>query len=87
MAMKLIVDHGGVSAESSMGGAGLRKLSWDAPVRPGDELRVVVRVLENRPSATKLDRGTIVLEVDAFNQDNRRVLNFELVGMIRRRPA
>jgi len=87
MAMKLLVDHGGISPESSMGGAGLRKLSWDAPVRPGDRLRVVVRVLETRPSQSKPDRGSVVLEIDAFNQDDRRVLNFELIGIIRKKPA
>jgi len=87
MAMKLMVDHGAIAPESSMGGAGLRKLSWEAPVRPGDRLRVVVRVLESRPSQSRPDRGTIVFEVDAFNQDDRRVLNLELVGIIRKRPA
>ena len=87
MAMKLLVDHGGISPESSMGGAGLRKLSWDAPVRPGDRLRVVVRVLETRPSQSNPDRGSVVLEIDAFNQDDRRVLNFELIGIIRKKPA
>jgi len=87
MAMKLLVDHGGISPESSMGGAGLRKLSWDAPVRPGDRLRVVVRVLETRPSQSKPDRGSVVLDIDAFNQDDRRVLNFELIGIIRKKPA
>jgi acyl dehydratase len=86
MAMKLMVDHGGIAPESSMGGAGLRKLSWDAPVRPGDALHVVVRVLESRPSRSKPDRGSVVLEVDAFNQDDRRVLNFELIGIIKKRP-
>jgi acyl dehydratase len=87
MAMKLLVDHGGISPESSMGGAGLRKLSWEAPVRPGDRLSVTVRVLESRASQTKPDRGTVVLEIDAFNQDARRVLSLELIGMIRKRPA
>jgi acyl dehydratase len=70
-----------------MGGAGLRKLSWEAPVRPGDRLRVVVRVLESRASQSKPDRGSVVLEIDAFNQDDRRVLNFELIGIIRKKPA
>ena len=87
MAMKLMVEQGGISPESSMGGAGLRTLSWEAPVRPGDDLRVVVRVLENRPSESKPDRGTVILEVSAFNQDARRVLTFELIGIIRKRPA
>jgi acyl dehydratase len=87
MVMKMLVDHGGISPESSMGGAGLRTLTWDAPVRPGDELRVVVRVLENRPSQSKPDRGTVIFAVAAFNQDDRRVLNFELIGVIKRRPA
>jgi len=87
IAMKLLVEHGGISPESSMGGAGLRTLSWDAPVRPGDRLRIVVRVLETRPSQSKPDRGSVVLEIDAFNQADRRVLNFELIGIIRKRPA
>jgi acyl dehydratase len=87
MAMKLMVDQGGIAPESSMGGAGLRTLSWEAPVRPGDRLRLVVRVLESRASQSKPDRGSVVLEVNAFNQDDRRVLRFELIGIIRKKPA
>src|SRR5678816_213891 len=43
---------------ASLGSPGMRELSWLAPVRPGDTLRLRMTVLETRPSRSKPDRGS-----------------------------
>jgi acyl dehydratase len=48
---------------------------------------VRVRVTENRPSQSKPDRGTLVFEVDVFNQNDELVMTIEnWIAMIRARP-
>ena len=46
----------GFVARISLGGAGM-EISWPAPVRPGDVLRVTGRVEQLTPSRSKPDRG------------------------------
>jgi acyl dehydratase len=42
----------------SMGGSGM-EVSWPAPVRPGDEIAVSLRIDEATPSRSKPDRGIV----------------------------
>src|SRR5689334_3273456 len=42
----------------SMGGSGM-EVSWPAPVRPGDEIAVSLRIEEATPSRSKPDRGIV----------------------------
>jgi acyl dehydratase len=42
----------------SMGGKGM-DVTWPAPVRPGDEIAVSMRIEEVTPSRSKLDRGIV----------------------------
>jgi len=48
---------------------------------------VVGEVLENRPSASKPDRGTIRLRQSAVNQKDEEVASMIGILILRRRPA
>jgi acyl dehydratase len=50
-------------------------------VRPGDELRVEVEVLEVRPSRSKPDRGIVKSRNQTLNQHNEAV-QVAIVNMI-----
>lgn len=85
MFMRLFVD--GVFKESaSMGSPGVEELRWTAPVRPGDTLTGRVRVVETYPSQRRPDRGTVVTENEALNQDGVVVMTMRARGFFRRRP-
>lgn len=87
MAMRVLVDEF-IDCDTSLGSPGLGPIRWKLPVRPGDELRVRVRVTENRASQSKPDRGTLVFEVEVFNQNDELVMTIEnWIAMIRARPT
>jgi acyl dehydratase len=78
---------GYLSAESSLGAAGLDELRWLRPLRPGDTLRVRVTVEEARRSQSKPDRGIVRARVEAINQDDGPVITFTAINFIRTRPG
>ncbi|MEO7039428.1 MAG: MaoC family dehydratase [Candidatus Elarobacter sp.] len=86
MMMRLVVDHF-IDAETSLGSPGLGPIHWKLPVRPGDTLRVRARILENRRSTSKPDRGLITFTCDVLNQRDEIVMTVEhWVGIMRARP-
>ena len=54
--MKLLVESDFKPAGGFIG-AGLEELRWPKPVRPGDELRMTVEILEVRSSRSKPHQG------------------------------
>ena len=54
-------------------GAGFDEFRWPRPVRPGDELRVEVEVLEVRPSKSRPDQGLIKVRTTTLNQNSEAV--------------
>jgi acyl dehydratase len=87
MAMRVLVEQF-IDGETSLGSPGLGPLRWKFPVRPGDVLSVRVRVIENRRSQSKPDRGTLVFEVDVLNQNGEIVMTIEnWIAMMLARPA
>jgi acyl dehydratase len=56
-------------------------------VRPGDTLTFYNTVLEVRPSASKADRGIVIGETEALNQNGDVVMTMRGMTMMRRRPA
>lgn len=72
---------------ASLGSPGMDELRWLVPVRPGDTLRVRARVLEQRPSRSRPDRGTAVLDYTVLNQRSETVMTFKITHILRRRPA
>lgn len=74
-------------AASSLGSPGVDELRWLRPVRPGDTLRAVVRVAEQRPSTSKPDRGIVRLQWTTLNQAGEPVLTMTSMQLVRRRPG
>ena len=68
-------------------GAGIEKLEWTRPVRPGDTLHVVVEVQEMRPSASRPTRGLIRFLTTTVNQDGQVVQTMIGTVFVPRRPA
>ncbi len=83
--MRLLVENY-LSAEASLGGAGVDEIRWPYPVRPGDTLRVRATVVESRRSLSKPDRGVIKTLAEAINQDSRTVMRCTAINFLRVRP-
>ena len=62
-------------------------LEFKRPVRPGDTLVAISRVLETRPSATRPDRGYVRFISEAANQSGDLVVTLSHNQIIQRRPA
>jgi acyl dehydratase len=69
--MRLLVE-GGVPLAGGIVGAG-GEITWPAPVRPGDVLRVESEVVELRPSRSRPDRGVAVVRSETRNQRGKVV--------------
>ncbi len=63
-------------------------LDWRfvAPIRPGDRLRLTLRVAERRELPGR-DRGVVKFVAELVNQQGALVQSGEIVELIRRRPA
>lgn len=87
MMMRLFVDHF-FDGEASLGSPGLGPIRWILPVRPGDVLRVRVRVTDSRRSQSKPDRGSLTFDVEVLNDRDQVVMTIEnWIGIVRTRPA
>ncbi len=71
---------------ASLGSPGVEELRWLRPVRPGDELTGVVRVVETRPSERDPRRGTVITESEVLNQHGDVVMRMRARGFFQRRP-
>ncbi len=70
---------------SSMGSPGIDKLRWIAPVRPSDQLRLRLTVLETRASSSRPDRGIVRFFQEVLNQNDDVVMSVEATIFLRRR--
>lgn len=71
----------------SQGSPGVEAIRWLRPVRPGDTLAARMRVDEATPSATRADRGTLVLSWEVDNQRGEQVMTMSARGLFGRRPG
>jgi len=76
-----------ISSVASLASPGAESLQWLAPVRPGDVLRVLITVVDARPSRSKLDRGVIVSSISVRNQEDVEVMTMKVTNILARRPA
>jgi len=83
--MRLLVDQY-LPPAASLGSPGIAELRWLRPVRPGDELRVRVTVIEARPSRSKPDRGLLRSRIEVLEAGGSAVMTLTALNMIRRRP-
>ena len=77
----------GILAASNLASPGFDKLRWLKPVRPGDTLRIVSRVISSTPSRSKPDRGAMLMSHETYNQNGELVLTCECAHFLRRRPG
>jgi len=84
MAMRMMCD-GYLNDSASLGSPGLERLSWPAPVYPGDVLRMRNTVLETRPLASRPAVGLVRSRSEVLNQDGTVVMSMEGVGFFGRR--
>jgi acyl dehydratase len=54
-------------------GAGFDEFRWPLPVRPGDELRIEVEILDVRASKSRPDIGVIKVRTTTLNQNGEAV--------------
>jgi acyl dehydratase len=54
-------------------GAGFDELRWPRPVRPGDELRLHIEVLDVRPSRSRPTQGILKIRTTTLNQRDEPV--------------
>ena len=86
MFMRLLYE-GILHDSSSQGSPGMEELRWLAPVRPGDRLTGRSTVEDATPSATRPNRGTVILRSEMRNQDDVIVLAMRGRGLYGRRPG
>ena len=72
---------------ASMGAPGVDEVRWTRPVRPGDDLSLVLTIGEKRESASKPDRGFIAVALDIRNADGKTVMIQRNAVIVQRRGA
>lgn len=73
--MRLYVDNY-LSSVASMVSPGVEKISWRRPVRPGDELRLRVTVLDKKLSRSRPGQGVITAQMEALDAQGETVASF-----------
>ena len=73
VAMELAVRHV-LEGSGSIGSPGIETLKWEAPVRPGDRLRLCLTVLDSRISSSGM-LGIVRWRWELSNQNEVRVLD------------
>ncbi len=81
LTMRMLVESY-FSAASSLGSPGIDEIRWLRPVRPGDALRVRVRVLEAKRSRSKPDRGMVRASIETRNGRDEPVLTMIAMNLI-----
>jgi acyl dehydratase len=73
---------------AAVGGAGADGLRWTVPVRPLDTLHGFATVIAGtRESATKPDRGVLIVRGELVNQRGERVWVAEIATIVLKRPT
>ena len=84
--MRLLVESD-LKPAGGIVGAGFEEFRWARPVRPGDELRVEVEVIEARPSRSRPDQGVLKVRTTTLNQRDEAVqVTIGSLVVPRRRP-
>jgi acyl dehydratase len=86
LTMRLLVESE-INPAGGIVAAGVDKLRWPLPVRPGDELRVESEVLEVRPSQSRRNRGMIKVRTTTLNQNGKAVQVFVANLIVLRRDS
>lgn len=82
----LFIDSG-IFDVCAMGAPGVDRLRWRRPVRPGDELRVTIEVLEASPAGEGKTRNFVKFLMQTYNQDDEVVMEAQTLHYVRARPG
>ena len=80
IAMRMVISAA-LAGSESFGSPGLAYLKWENPVRPGDELRLVIDVLDKRVATKRPTLGIVRWRWRLFNQRNELVLDLEATSL------
>lgn len=83
---RLFVDHY-LSTVASLASPGVDEVRWFKPVRPDDQLRSRICVLETKPSLSKPDRGMVRSLVQGLNQNDEIVASFKAMNLLGTRKS
>lgn len=72
---------------TTLGNLGFEEMTFKAPVRIGDTIRVETEVLAKKESKTKQDRGIVWLEHRGYNQKGELVASAKRLAMMMRRSS
>ncbi len=75
-----------LSPASSVASPGIDELRWLQPVRPGDELRLRVTVIEARRSRSRPSEGVVRSHIEVLNQRGEVVMSLKPISLIACRP-
>lgn len=84
--MKLKTETELFNVANGLVGMGLESVRWPRPTFPGDSLRIVVTVLEKRPSNSRPDKGIIKYKVETLNQSDELAMEM-VIAVIAPRHA
>ncbi len=80
LAMRLACDRI-LAGSESFGSPGLAYLKWESPVRAGDELRLVIEVLDQRVAKSNQSLGIVRWRWRLTNQRGEPVLDLEATSL------
>ena len=86
IAMRLVADAF-LKGSESFASPGLAYVKWPHPVRPQDNLRMRVTVLETRTSQSKPDLGIVKWRWQLYNQSGAEVLDLEATSLFKLQVA
>lgn len=72
---------------TTLGNLGFEEMTFKAPVRIGDTIRVETEVLAKKESKSKQDRGIVWFEHRGYNQKGELVARAKRLAMMMRRPS
>ncbi|HWX08156.1 MAG TPA: MaoC family dehydratase [Bradyrhizobium sp.] len=84
--MRMMVD-GFVGRSASLGSPGVNEVRWLAPLRPGDDLRLDVDVVEARVSRSRPGTGIVMFKAVARNAAGQALCEMVSPIMMARRPG
>ena len=71
--------------EAIIASPGMENVKWLKPMRPGDTIRATADVIEVKASASKPDRGIVIMDHPCWNQHDEMILSVRCAHMVRRR--
>jgi acyl dehydratase len=87
IAMRMVSD-GVLDGTTFMGAPGVEEVRWLAPLRPGEQVRLRLTVLETRASRSRPDMGFVKFGFELLDSGGRPVMTLTVIPMFgRRAPA